>query len=169
MTATQAPAPTTAEVVARQISGRKLPWQEVAFQAALLLALLISLLFLVTLLADIFIKALPVLTERPFDFLTGELSPDPARAGVGTAILGSVIITLGVAMLSFPFGIGTAIYIEEYATDSWLTRFISTNIRNLAGVPSIVFGILGFAVFVRILVASGWGATSTVATCSPPG
>ncbi len=159
MTATQAPAPTTADVVARQIAGRKMPWQEVAFQAALLLALLISLLFLVTLLADIFIKALPVLTERPFDFVSGELSPDPARAGVGTAILGSVIITLGVAMLSFPFGIGTAIYMEEYATDSWLTRFISTNIRNLAGVPSIVFGILGFAVFVRIVVGIGLGGS----------
>jgi len=150
---------TTGDAVAARIAGRKLHWRELAFEGALLLALLVSLLFLVTLLADILITAMPVLTERAADFVSGELSPDPARAGVGTSILGSLIITIAVAVLAFPAGIGTAIYLEEYASDSWLTRFIRTNIRNLAGVPSIVFGILGFAIFVRLVSAVGLGGS----------
>ena len=54
-------------------------------------------------------------------------------------------------MLAFPLGLGAAIYLEEYATDNWLNRLIRTNINNLAGVPSIVYGILGLAIFVRTL------------------
>ncbi|CAN5262861.1 MAG: phosphate ABC transporter permease PstA [Acidimicrobiia bacterium] len=150
---------TTGDAVAARIAGRKLHWRELAFEGALLLALLVSLLFLVTLLADILIKAMPVLTERPADFVSGELSPDPARAGVGTSILGSLTITIAVAVLAFPAGIGTAIYLEEYASNSRLTGFIRTNIRNLAGVPSIVFGILGFAIFVRLVSAVGLGGS----------
>ena len=150
---------TTGDAVAARIAGRKLHWRELAFEGALLLALLVSLLFLVTLLADILITAMPVLTERAADFVSGELSPDPARAGVGSSILGSLTITIAVAVLAFPAGIGTAIYLEEYASDSWLTRFIRTNIRNLAGVPSIVFGILGFAIFVRLVSAVGLGGS----------
>ena len=57
-------------------------------------------------------------------------------------------------MFAFPIGIGAAIYLEEYARDSRLTRFIELNIRNLAGVPSVVYGVLGLAIFVRALTAS---------------
>jgi phosphate transport system permease protein len=70
---------------------------------------------------------------------------------VRTAILGSlwtIAITIGFA---FPLGVGAAIYLEEYATDNRLNRIIQTNINNLAGVPSIIYGMLGLAVFVRLL------------------
>ena len=54
-------------------------------------------------------------------------------------------------LFAFPLGVGSAIYLEEYATDSWIHRLIQTNINNLAGVPSIIYGMLGLAVFVRML------------------
>lgn len=148
---------TTSDVVAARLSGRKFRLGEVAFEAALLMALLVSLLFLVVLLVDVTVTALPVLQERAGDFVSGELSPNAGRAGVGTSILGSIAITAIVAGVAFPIGIGTAIYLEEYAADTRFTRFITTNIRNLAGVPSIVYGILGFAVFVRFISAVGLG------------
>ena len=59
--------------------------------------------------------------------------------------------------LAFPVGIGSAIYLEEYAPESRFTRFIDLNIRNLAGVPSVVYGILGFAIFVKVLGDGGEG------------
>jgi len=148
---------TTADVVAARLTGRRFRPGELAFEAALLAALLVSLLFLIVLLADILATALPVFRQRTLGFISGELSPTADRAGVGTSILGSVTITAGVAVLAFPLGIGTAIYLEEYAPDTRLTRFITTNIRNLAGVPSIVYGILGFAIFVRFISAVGLG------------
>ena len=72
-----------------------------------------------------------------------------------------MVLTVIVAMVAFPIGIGTAIYLEEYAPDNRFTRFIRTNIRNLAGVPSIVYGILGFAVFVRFIDSIGLGGPGT--------
>jgi phosphate transport system permease protein len=70
---------------------------------------------------------------------------------VRTAILGS-IWTIGITILfAFPLGVGAAIYLEEYATDTPLNRLIQTNINNLAGVPSIIYGMLGLAIFVRAL------------------
>jgi phosphate transport system permease protein len=147
----------TSDVVSVHLTGRKVRPAELAFEASLLLALLVSLLFLVVLLADIFATALPVFRDRAWDFVSGELSPSAERAGVGTSILGSIAMTAGVALISFPLGIGTAIYLEEYASDTRFTRFITTNIRNLAGVPSIVYGILGFAVFVRFVSVIGLG------------
>jgi phosphate transport system permease protein len=85
------------------------------------------------------------------DFVSTPQSGDPQRAGVRTAILGSlwvIAITIG---FSFPIGVGAAIYLEEYAADTALNRLIRTNINNLAGVPSIIYGILGLAILVRAL------------------
>ena len=65
-----------------------------------------------------------------------------------------------VVVLAFPIGIGAAIYLEEYAPKSRFTRFIDVNIRNLAGVPSVVYGILGFAIFVQSLEAFTGGRTA---------
>ncbi|MEJ2736940.1 MAG: phosphate ABC transporter permease, partial [Anaerolineae bacterium] len=84
-------------------------------------------------------------------FVVSPQSANPEQAGVRTAILGSlwtIAITIGFA---FPLGVGAAIYLEEYATDNRLNRIIQTNINNLAGVPSIIYGMLGLAVFVRLL------------------
>jgi phosphate transport system permease protein len=86
------------------------------------------------------------------DFITSPIASDATTAGLRTALLGSLWIlgiTVGVA---FPLGVGAAIYLEEYADRrSWLNRLIETNVRNLAGVPSIIYGMLGLAVFVRAL------------------
>jgi phosphate transport system permease protein len=87
------------------------------------------------------------------DFVTRPQTSEPLTAGVRTAILGSLWTILFTILLAFPMGVGAAIYLEEYATDNWLNRIIQTNINNLAGVPSIVYGILGLAIFVRTLEA----------------
>ena len=85
------------------------------------------------------------------DFISRPQSSEALTAGVRTAILGSLWTILFTLLLAFPLGVGAAIYLEEYATDNWLNRTIRTNINNLAGVPSIVYGILGLAIFVRTL------------------
>ncbi len=87
------------------------------------------------------------------DFLTQPQSSVPEQAGVRTAILGSIWVVLITILVAVPIGIGTAIYLEEYASHSGLHRIIQTNIDNLAGVPSIIYGILGLAIFVRALEA----------------
>jgi phosphate transport system permease protein len=84
------------------------------------------------------------------EFFLGGASREPELAGVGVAIIGSLItlvITLG---LSFPIGVAAAIYLEEFAPKNWLTEIIEVNINNLAAVPSIIFGLLGLAVFLNV-------------------
>jgi phosphate transport system permease protein len=85
------------------------------------------------------------------DFVSRPQTSEALTAGVRTAILGSLWTILFTILLAFPLGVGAAIYLEEYASDNWLNRLIRTNINNLAGVPSIVYGILGLAIFVRAL------------------
>ncbi len=85
------------------------------------------------------------------DFVTRPQSSEPVTAGIRTAILGSLWTILFTILIAFPIGVGAAIYLEEYASDNWLNRIIQTNINNLAGVPSIVYGMLGLAIFVRTL------------------
>lgn len=82
-------------------------------------------------------------------FLFSPQSGNPMAAGVRTAVLGSLWIILITILFAFPLGVGAAIYLEEYAGDHWINRLIQTNINNLAGVPSIIYGILGLAIFVR--------------------
>jgi phosphate transport system permease protein len=84
-------------------------------------------------------------------FLTGNLSRLSDRAGISQAIYGSLVLAAIVIVVAMPLGIATAIYLEEYAGDNRFTRFVRLNIRNLAGVPSVVYGILGLAVFVQLL------------------
>jgi phosphate transport system permease protein len=84
-------------------------------------------------------------------FLVTPQSPDPERAGVRTAILGSLFTIVITVAFAFPIGVGAAIYLEEYAADNRINRLIRTNINNLAGVPSIIYGMLGLAIFVRAL------------------
>ncbi len=75
----------------------------------------------------------------------------PEDAGLRTAILGSLMMISITILVALPLGVGAAIYLEEYAQGGWMERLIQTNIDNLAGVPSIIYGILGLALFVRIL------------------
>jgi phosphate transport system permease protein len=84
-------------------------------------------------------------------FVVSPQSANPEQAGVRTAILGSLWTIAITIAFAFPLGVGAAIYLEECATDNRLNRIIQTNINNLAGVPSIIYGMLGLAVFVRLL------------------
>ena len=86
-----------------------------------------------------------------WDFLSNYASRRPEDAGIKAAIYGTVWIMAIIAPLSLLLGVGTAIYLEEYAPDNKFTHFIELNISNLSGVPSIVFGLLGLTVFVRLL------------------
>lgn len=115
------------------------------------------LFFLSTLLG---IAVLTVLLVRVFSegmdwinwgFVTGKLSTNPEKAGIMGAVLGSLWLMAVVAPVTMFLGVGTAIYLEAYAKKGPLKTIIEMNISNLAGVPSIVFGILGLTIFVRAL------------------
>jgi len=133
------------------VARRRLDLVGTGFRVLLAVSLLVSLGLLTVLLVDVFSSGMGTLTERGSDFLTSNLSRRPARAGVWQGIKGSLMLAAIVAVVAFPLGVATAIYLEEYARPGRLTRFIDLNIRNLAGVPSIVYGILGFGIFVRTL------------------
>lgn len=118
------------------------------FYGACLAAVALLMIALIALLTDVFIRAAPWLDV---DFITGVPSSRPARAGILPALVGTFEIGLFVGLFTFPIGVAAAIYLVEYASDSRLNRLLQTNISNLAGVPSIIYGILGLAVFVRAL------------------
>ncbi len=84
-------------------------------------------------------------------FLTRPMSSAPALAGIRTALIGSLGLMAVVVSVALPVGVGAAIYLEEYAHHGFINRLIETNVRNLAGVPSIIYGMLGLAIFVRAL------------------
>ena len=84
-------------------------------------------------------------------FLNSNLSRIPENAGIAQAIFGTVVLGIFVAVVAFPLGVATAVYLEEYAPENRVTNFVRLNIRNLAGVPSVVYGLLGLAIFVQLL------------------
>lgn len=84
-----------------------------------------------------------------WQFLTSYPSRFAEKAGIKSAFVGSIWLILLTAPIAFVIGVGTAIYLEEYAKNSWFSKLIKLNISNLAGVPSIIYGILGLALFVR--------------------
>ena len=133
------------------------------FAGALLLALLFSLAILAVLVGTQLSQALPVFSERGVDFLTSDLSSNPANAGIAQGLIGTALLVTIVAVAAFPIGIMTAIYLEEFSADNAFARFVDINIRNLAGVPSVVYGILGLTVFVACSVV-GDGNGKTVIT-----
>jgi phosphate transport system permease protein len=153
MSALGSSAAVTSSAVRESLSGNRRDVRGTLFLVLLLASLLFSLAILFVLLADVMSKALPVFAERGLDFLTAPLSSDPAKAGVGQGLVGTAILAGIVALVAFPFGLATAIYLEEYAGDNRFTRFIQINIRNLAGVPSVVYGLLGLSVFVAVFDA----------------
>jgi phosphate transport system permease protein len=118
------------------------------FSVLVLTATLIGLVVLAILLVDIAWDGVPRLS---WDFITSFPSVTPENAGIWPALLGSLWLLLITTIVSVPLGVGAAIYLEEYAPDNWLTRLIEINISNLAGVPSIIYGLLGLAIFVNLL------------------
>lgn len=117
------------------------------FEIATWAAVCIALLVLVALLIDVLIDGLPRLNGS---FLSSFPSRKPELAGVLPALAGTLWVMVLVALMSFPLGVGAGIFLEEFSQDNWLSRIIEVNINNLAGVPSIIYGLLGLQVFVRI-------------------
>lgn len=123
-------------------------WKNRLAHAVFLMATLVGVVVLAVLLADVFRKGWSWIDA---DFFNRFASRIPERAGIKAALWGSLWLISITAPLTFLFGVATAIYLEEYAKKGWLSRFIRLNISNLAGVPSIVYGILGLTLFVRWL------------------
>jgi phosphate transport system permease protein len=127
---------------------RRRAWAGTAFHMACLLATLIGIVVLGVLLFDVIRTGGGRLS---WEFLNGFPSRFPARAGMKPALIGSIWTLVLTGVIAFPLGVGTAVWLEEYAPATRLKKVIETNIANLAGVPSIVYGMLGLAVFVRYL------------------
>jgi phosphate transport system permease protein len=102
--------------------------------------------FLVAILWDLISKGAPSLS---WQFISTAPTDGMTKGGILPAIIGTTLLTLITALVAAPFGICCAIYLNEYAADSWLTRIIRASIRNLAGVPSIIYGLFGLALFVQ--------------------
>lgn len=111
-------------------------------------AIAVAITVLGALLFDVFTDGLATFD---WQFITSFPSRRPERAGILSALAGSVWLLGLVAMFAFPLGVGAGLYLEEFSSDNWFTRLIEININNLAGVPSIIYGLLGLQVFVRWL------------------
>lgn len=133
------------------LRGRRADVRGRFFASMLVLALLASLAILVTLLVTTLVSAWPVLSTRGWDFVRSSTSTIESRAGVWQGLTGSLILIAFVAVIAIPIGVAAAVYLQEYARDTRLNRALIANVRNLAGVPSIVYGILGLVVFVQAL------------------
>lgn len=112
----------------------------------LFLATIFGIVVLMTLIVDVALTAAPWLDSQ---FISSLPSRTPANAGIRSALFGTLWLMGLTALISVPLGVASAVYLEEYAQDGWFLRFIQINIANLAGVPSVVYGILGLALFVR--------------------
>jgi len=123
-------------------------WMGRAFYGLCLLSVTIALAMLGILLVYLFIQGV---TGISWSFLTSFASRHPDQAGIKAAILGSIYVVLIAGAVSFTLGVATAVYLEEYAARSKFARIAKINIANLAGVPSIVYGILGLQIFVHSL------------------
>jgi phosphate transport system permease protein len=139
--ATAAPPRFEPNLMRRKLSGT-------LFYGACLAAIGILIVALLALLLNVLIVGLPWLD---MDFITSMPSRRPSQTGILPALVGSIQLAIIVGLITFPVGIGAALYLAEYAPDSRVTRLLQTNISNLAGVPSIIYGIFGLAIFVRLL------------------
>lgn len=118
------------------------------FEVVSVTATLVAIVVLLLLLVDVFRQGAGALN---WEFLSSFPSRIPERAGIKSALLGTLWLMGLTAVFSFPIGVAAAIYLNEYARRSWITAVIQTNIANLAGVPSIIYGLLGLELFVRAM------------------
>lgn len=126
----------------------KLKRQDSVFWIVGLLSLLLALITLISLLTDMAITGWPRLTEV---FFTSFASRFPEKAGILSAWVGSLCVVLVTALLAIPMGVASGIYLEEYAKKNWITKIIEVNILNLAGIPSITYGLMALGFFVYYL------------------
>jgi phosphate transport system permease protein len=123
-------------------------WRQNGFYAVLLFALALALIGLAALIVQSIVKGQSAFGTELFTEGPSEVNPE--SAGYRAAIIGSLYLIAGVILLIVPLGVGAAVYLEEYADgERWWNRLIELNIQNLAAVPSIIYGILGLAFFVR--------------------
>ena len=134
----------TRGLTARKIRAR-------SFHGLSMAATLLSIMALFVLLATVIADGGGSLFRDFPHFLTSTPSRFADQSGIKVAFLGTLWLMAFTALFSFPIGVGAAIYLEEYAPRHWVTRLIQINITNLAGVPSIVYGILGLGLFVRAM------------------
>ena len=120
-------------------------WQDQVFNVVGLLATLVGIVTLGILLVDLAIDGLGRIN---WQFLTSFPSRFAARAGILSAIVGSVLIMVVTLLAAVPLGVAAAVYLEEYARKNWLTTLIEINIANLAGVPSIIYGLMALGLLV---------------------
>ncbi len=153
------PGTTATHVVRAALRGKRFRVGDYVVQILLLMTLMIALGVLVVLLGNVAIRGVPVLEQRGTNFLTTTNSTLPFLAGVKQGIIGSLELLVIVLIFAIPLGVGAAVYLEEYAKDTRLNRLLVTNVRNLAGVPSIVYGILGLIIFVEFLKPLTGGLT----------
>jgi phosphate transport system permease protein len=142
---------TTPIALTRGLADRTLAWRRIAdvgFQAVALIVLLIALACLGTLIWDIVNDGVGRLS---WDFITSFSSRRASQAGIWHALTGSVFVIMVTAMMAVPVGVAAAIYLEEYGGRSVAARIIELNITNLAAVPSIIYGLLGLGLFVRMM------------------
>ncbi len=133
----------------REINRRHYAWRQYSnsiFRIVFFIAIVIALLTLAVLLLGIASKGLSALN---WDFLTSYPSRFASKAGIKSALAGTFAFIIITAPLAFFIGVCTAIYLEEYAKKNWFTKLLEMNITNLAGIPSIVYGMLGLVLFVR--------------------
>ncbi len=120
---------------------------ERGFRALCLLAATMPIALLLYLLVDV---AIDGLARIDWDFLTSYPSRRASKAGILPGLVGSLYLVAMTALFAFPIGVGAAVYLQEYATKGRLSRIIETNIANLAGVPSVLYGLLGLEIFARV-------------------
>ncbi len=123
-------------------------WQDRAFKLWGLFCTIIGLVVLVFFIGDILIDGI---RRIDWDFITDLPSRKAENSGIYTALMGSIWILLLTALIAFPVGVAAGIYLEEYSKKNKLAGLLEINISNLAGVPSIIYGLLGLEVFVRIM------------------
>ncbi len=148
MAAVSTPRGNVHRAVTRLSAPRQRTVRERAFAGVLLLATAVSVLVLATLLIDI---AADGATRLNWRLLSSYDSRFAEQTGYKAGVTGTLSLMVLVAAISFPVGLGAAIYLEEFSADNWFSRLVEANISNLAGVPSVVYGLLGAAVFVYLL------------------
>ncbi len=116
------------------------------FLVAAWLALFLTISVLLTILAKLFADGF---TRLNWQFLTSFPSRRPEAAGIFAAWVGTLYVMVLTAAIALPLGVGAAIYLEEFASRNWFSRLVELNISNLAGIPAIIYGLLGLQVFVR--------------------
>ncbi len=136
-------------------------WRDRLYVFGFVMAIVLGITGLAALLIDVLIDGLPFLN---LNFLSSYASRHPSESGILAPLAGTIWIVGLTALLTIPVGVGTAVYLEEFATKNRFNRLVELNIANLAGVPSVIYGLLGLAVFVQFLFNGSRNVTAGALT-----